>query len=55
MDILILVAKFLSLMFGIAYSVSVLGTMIHGNAVGQSKMYLMSISVSSFIFLQWIV
>jgi hypothetical protein len=55
MDLFILViAKYLCLVFGIAYSVSVLGAILHGHPVSQTKMYLMAVPVSTFITLQWL-
>lgn len=54
MEIIVLTLKFLSLMWGIAYSVSVLGAVAHGQAVSELKMYLMAVPVATFIFLQWI-
>jgi hypothetical protein len=53
--LLVLATKYITLVGGIAYGASVLGDLCHGNAVHQTRMFLMSAFVGTFIFLQWII
>jgi len=55
MDIVLLVLKFVSLFLTLTYGTAVAGDIIHGNAVVQSRVFVMAFCVTSFIFLQWIV
>lgn len=53
-SLLMVVAKFLTLLFAIAYGSTYVGRVIQGQSFSQVQMYTWAVSAAAFITLQWL-
>ena len=55
MSTVILIAKFICLLFGVVYGFSNIAKVYCKQNISNAQMFLMGFGITSFIFLQWII
>ena len=55
MTVLVFAGKLLFLVFSIAFTFTNVGKLCYGQSISQAQTYLMAVSITGFVALQWLI